>query len=159
MCVAFLLDHSGAYTVSFVAALVEYFFVDTITPATHHRGPGYYTGLLTVLLGQIIRTKAMLDAGSAFTHKVATKPTSGHHLVTSGIYQYMRHPSYAGFFVWSLGTQILLGNPLCLVGYAYVLHRFFSDRISYEEYYLNDFFPSEYPAYKERCFSGIPLIR
>jgi len=42
----------------------------------------------------------------------------------------MRHPSYAGFFAWALGTQILLGNPIGTVVFAVVLWRFFSQRIA-----------------------------
>ena len=29
-----------------------------------------------------------------------------HQLVTSGVYGYCRHPSYAGWFLWSVGTQV-----------------------------------------------------
>lgn len=42
---------------------------------------------------------------------------------------YSRHPSYAGFFYWALGTQLLLGNPLSALVFAVVLWRFFSRRI------------------------------
>ena len=40
-----------------------------------------------------------------------------------------RHPSYAGFFYYSIGTQIALQNPLSAIGYTLVLYRFFSRRI------------------------------
>lgn len=42
---------------------------------------------------------------------------------------YLRHPSYFGWFWWVVGTQVLLWNPLCLVGYAYVSWKFFDQRI------------------------------
>ncbi|CAN0453530.1 unnamed protein product, partial [Hapterophycus canaliculatus] len=29
-----------------------------------------------------------------------------HQLVTSGVYRFLRHPSYFGWFWWSLGTQV-----------------------------------------------------
>lgn len=44
---------------------------------------------------------------------------------------YFRHPSYFGFFIWSIGTQVLLINPVCTVGYTVVTWRFFRDRIPY----------------------------
>ena len=40
-----------------------------------------------------------------------------------------RHPSYAGFFYYSIGTQMALQNPASVIGFTLVLHRFFSKRI------------------------------
>lgn len=47
-------------------------------------------------------------------------------------HSYARHPSYAGFFYWALGTQVLLANPLGAAVFAVVLWRFFHDRIKGE---------------------------
>lgn len=71
----------------------------------------------------------MLHAGSNFNHLVQKEKRAGHVLVTRGVYRYLRHPSYFGFFWWGLGTQVVLGNVVCLVGYAVVLWRFFKRRI------------------------------
>lgn len=71
----------------------------------------------------------MLHAGSNFNHLVQKEKKVGHVLVTGGVYRYLRHPSYFGFFWWGLGTQVVLGNAVCLVGYAVVLWRFFRRRI------------------------------
>ncbi len=71
----------------------------------------------------------MVHAGSNFNHLVQSKKRKGHVLVTGGVYRYLRHPSYFGFFWWGLGTQVVLGNAVCLVGYAVVLWRFFRRRI------------------------------
>lgn len=38
---------------------------------------------------------------------------------------YFRHPSYAGFYYWALGTQLVLQNPLTFVLFTYLLWRFF----------------------------------
>ena len=32
--------------------------------------------------------------------------------------RYIRHPGYLGFMVWSVGCQILLVNPFCLVAFT-----------------------------------------
>ena len=40
-----------------------------------------------------------------------------------------RHPSYAGFFYYSIGAQIALQNPVSTIGFTLALHRFFSQRI------------------------------
>ena len=89
-------------------------------------------GLLLVLIGQITRTLAMVHAGTNFNHLVQRQRRPGHVLVTHGIYAWLRHPSYFGYFWWGLGTQLLLANPLCFITYAVVLWRFFNERIRRE---------------------------
>lgn len=42
---------------------------------------------------------------------------------------WFRHPSYAGFFYWALGTQLVLQNPISFVLYLVILWRFFYRRI------------------------------
>lgn len=41
------------------------------------------------------------------------------------LHSWFRHPSYAGFFYWALGTQLVLQNPISFAMYAVVLWRFF----------------------------------
>ena len=45
----------------------------------------------------------------------------------------MRHPGYAGWYLWAVGSQILLLNPLCVVAFYIVAYRFFKERIYFEE--------------------------
>jgi protein-S-isoprenylcysteine O-methyltransferase len=85
-----------------------------------------------IAVGQVVRSAAMIEAGTNFNHIVQHRKTIEHQLVTSGVYHYLRHPSYFGFFWWGLGTQLVLGNMLCFVGYAVILWMFFSRRISGE---------------------------
>lgn len=126
-----------------------------------------------VVTGQALRTLAMHQAGSAFTHEVACVKRQGHRLIRHGVYRYhaggqsarsqpshlsshMRHPSYAGFYLWALGTQAILGNPICFLAYAAVLYRFFAERIRAEEALLIEFFPVDYPPYQRATWAGIP---
>ena len=136
---AFLLSQNGrAYNVAHTLAFLECALRSYLWP----RGDGgslrlLYTfalvlGLGLTIVGQITRTMAMAHAGSNFNHLVQSKKKEGHVLVTGGIYAWLRHPSYFGFFWWGLGTQLVLGNVVCLVGYALVLWRFFRKRIESE---------------------------
>lgn len=43
--------------------------------------------------------------------------------------RWFRHPSYAGFFYWALGTQLVLQNPISISFFLVVLWRFFHSRI------------------------------
>jgi protein-S-isoprenylcysteine O-methyltransferase len=131
-------------------------------------------------MSQIIRSLAMLTAGSNFTHLVADKKHEDHALITHGIYRYsfffprklyfkssyyqtpqksiLRHPSYTGFFYWAVGLQILLSNPLCTVAYVLALQKFFSDRIYIEEGALVQFFGEAYIRYRQKTGVWIPGV-
>lgn len=149
---AFLLSQNGsAYNVAHTLAFLEcavrwYFFAGLVEGQGRGResgggegGGGFgqswfdvvglVIGFFLLVVGQVTRTMAMAQAGSNFNHLVQSKKKQGHVLVTNGIYAWLRHPSYFGFFWWGLGTQLVLGNMLCLVGYAVVLWRFFRKRI------------------------------
>ncbi|CAA15725.1 protein-S isoprenylcysteine O-methyltransferase Mam4 [Schizosaccharomyces pombe] len=119
----------------------------------------YQTSALGFLcLGQYLRSSAMVQAGQSFSHIVASKRNKDHLLVTDGIYAYVRHPSYVGFFIWALGTQMLLGNFVSTLLFSLVLWKFFSQRITTEEAYLVSFFGDSYEQYRKKVPSGIPLI-
>ena len=148
---AFLLSSNGsAYNVAHSLALLEcalhfYFRPETpfMAPSSYLRRPSFdpegnatqspvipvFLGFMMMAFGQLARTVAMIRAGSNFNHIVQTTQKQDHVLVTDGIYRVLRHPSYFGFWWWGLGTQVLLGNGICLVGYTFVLWRFFNHRI------------------------------
>ena len=58
--------------------------------------------------------------------------------------------------MWSVSTQILLGNILCFFAYAWVSWRFFAGRIPHEEEMLVRFFGDEYLEYAREVPAGIP---
>lgn len=133
---AFLLSQNGsAYNAAHTLAFFECALRCYLWPhgergllqSLHHSG--LVLGLVLIVIGQTIRTMAMAHAGTNFNHLVQSRRKQGHVLVTSGIYAWLRHPSYFGFWWWGLGTQLVLGNILCFVGYAVVLWRFFRSRI------------------------------
>ena len=45
-------------------------------------------GVVTTLVGQALRSGAMIHAGSNFSHVMAFRKAEGHTLVTDGIYRY-----------------------------------------------------------------------
>lgn len=145
---AFLLTSNGwAYNVAHGSAIVECIVAHFFWPEASRAGrllsftePVFgtsvslllVTGFVLTVVGQIVRTMAMAQAASNFNHHVQSEHQEGHVLVKTGLYGYLRHPSYFGFFWWGLGTQLVLGNVVCFVGYTLVLWRFFSTRIKRE---------------------------
>ena len=81
---------------------------------------------------------------------IAAERVKGHQLVQHGLYSILRHPSYDGWFLWSVSTQLLLGNPICLPLYVYASYSFFARRIPFEEAALLRIFGEEYAKYKKR---------
>jgi len=102
---------------------------------------------------------AMIHAATNFSHLMAFHKQDGHILVTDGIYRHFRHPSYAGFFYWGLGTQIALLNPISFIFFTAVLWRFFYKRIQTEEKLLIKFFGDDYIKYRKVAGTKIPFIR
>lgn len=143
--------------------MLECFITNFIYP-DRKWAPSYLVNLLVppglgmVVVGQVVRSLAMVQAGTNFNHIVQHRKANEHQLVTTGIYHYLRHPSYFGFFWWGLGTQLVLGNVICFLGYAIVLWRFFARRISGEEELLVAFFGDDYVKYRQRTGVGIPFI-
>ncbi|EFP92536.2 uncharacterized protein PGTG_18534 [Puccinia graminis f. sp. tritici CRL 75-36-700-3] len=118
-------------------------------------------GLLVTMVGQGIRTMAMITAARSFNHRVSTDPKKqeDHRLVTHGVYRLLRHPSYFGFFWWSIGIQLFLANPCSLVLFSFVLWSFFKARIQNEELHLIKFFGKAYVDYRSTTSTYIPFIR
>ena len=112
-------------------------------------------GLGLVVLGQLVRSSSMARAGKNFNHHVQEVKREGHELVTEGVYAWMRHPSYFGFFHWQIGLQLFMRNPVILCVHTAVLYRFFKERIEMEEFYLVRFFGPAYNKYRENVWSGI----
>ena len=161
---AFLLSQNGwAYNVAHITAFLEcglhwYFYPRYELFSDSLRLPWLVLGFITLVVGQTTRTTAMAHAGSNFNHLVQSKKKEGHELVTDGVYAWLRHPSYFGFFWWGLGPQVVLGNGICLVAYTIALWRFFRYRIEKEEYFLVNFFRYDYLRYKEKTRIGIPFL-
>lgn len=155
---SFLLNHSKEYVVAAVASWCEYAMEYYFFPGMKTLHYISIPGALMVLLGETLRKVAMITAGSNFTHLVQYRKRDNHELVTTGVYSLFRHPSYVGWFYWSVGTQVLLCNPVCLVGYAAASWMFFRERIEDEEENLILFFGEDYIDYKRRVGTGIPLV-
>lgn len=154
---SFLLNHSREYAMAAVASWLEYWIEFYFFPGLKSFHYVSILGALMVLFGESLRKVAMITAGSNFSHIIQYRKKDDHKLVTTGVYSLFRHPSYVGWFYWSIGTQILLCNPVCLLGYTVASWFFFKERIEDEEENLIMFFGQDYIEYKEKIGTGIPF--
>ncbi|XP_051145881.1 protein-S-isoprenylcysteine O-methyltransferase B-like [Andrographis paniculata] len=150
---------SSHYVLAMTWSLVEYFVEVYYFPGLKELRLANKTGLAMVVIGEILRKWAILTAGRSFTHLIKIYYDEQHKLVTHGIYAHMRHPSYCGFLIWAVGTQLILCNPLSTLAFAVVVWCFFRQRIPYEEFFLRQFFGPDYEEYARRTPSGIPFIK
>ena len=156
---SFLINHSWEYGVAAVASWMEFWIEYYLFPSVKTIHVFFWFGLVLVAFGETLRKVAMFTAGSNFSHQVQGFKRPNHALVTTGVYSLFRHPSYVGWFYWSIGTQLLVFNPICAIGYGVVTWMFFNERINDEEQLLMHFFGDDYVCYKEKVGTGIPFLQ
>lgn len=154
----FMLNHSVPYAVAAVSSWLEFGVEVYFWPELKRSGYTLAVGVALTLAGEVLRKLAILTAQSNFNHQVQFAKAADHRLVTHGVYAWCRHPSYVGWFAWSVGTQCVLANPVCVLVYAGVSWKFFQSRIYLEEITLTTFFGREYREYQRRVPTGLPGI-
>ncbi len=113
---------------------------------------GFMTLLFTLRLFRLTH-KAL---GKMWSHSLDLR--EGHKLVTSGIYEKVRHPMYTAFWAWGLGAAFLLPNWVAgfsgLIGFGTL----FFLRVGEEEAMMKHEFGEEYDSYMQRTKRIIPGI-
>ena len=114
-----------------------------------------WLGLALYTVGGVLRLWPVFVLGRRFSGLVAIQP--GHSLVTSGIYSIIRHPSYLGLLIgslgWGLAFRSVAGVLLAVLTVPVILAR-----IRAEEALLRTQFGAEYDAYRARTARLIPGI-
>lgn len=112
-----------------------------------------WLGVALFAAGGALRIWPVFVLGDRFSGLAAIQP--GHTLVTSGVYGVIRHPSYLGLLInslgWSLAFRSGVGVLLTLLLIPPVLAR-----INAEENLLHSQFGDEYDAYRSHTWRLIP---
>jgi protein-S-isoprenylcysteine O-methyltransferase Ste14 len=103
--------------------------------------------------GGILRLWPVFVLGRRFSGLVAIQP--GHALVTTGVYGLIRHPSYLGLLVGSLGWALAFRAGVGVLLTAFMIPPLLA-RIRAEERLLREHFGAEYEAYCARTSRLIP---
>jgi protein-S-isoprenylcysteine O-methyltransferase Ste14 len=114
-----------------------------------------WLGVVLFAAGSALRIWPVFVLGRRFSGLVAIQP--GHTLVTSGIYGVIRHPSYLGLLVGSLGWALAFRSALGVLLTALLIPPLVA-RIGAEERLLRTQFGDEYNAYRSRTSRLIPGI-
>jgi protein-S-isoprenylcysteine O-methyltransferase Ste14 len=106
-----------------------------------------WLGVVLFAAGGVLRLWPVFVLGHRFSGLVAIQP--GHRLVTIGIYGVIRHPSYLGLLVNSLGWALAFRSVVGLLLTALLVPPLFA-RIRAEETLLRTQFGNEYDVYCRR---------
>ena len=114
-----------------------------------------WLGVVLFAAGGALRLWPVFVLGLRFSGLVAIQP--GHTLVTSGIYGVIRHPSYLGLLVSSLGWALAFRSGVGVLLTALIIPPLLA-RIHSEERLLRTQFGAEYDAYCARTSRLIPGV-
>jgi protein-S-isoprenylcysteine O-methyltransferase Ste14 len=146
-----------------IAALVVLGYVDAYLPAYTDRREFWTTdgdairwlGVGLFLAGGALRLWPVFVLGHRFSGLVAIQ--RGHTLVTDGIYRVIRHPSYLGLLINSLGWGLAFRSAVGVLLAALMVIPILA-RIRAEEKLLHTEFGHEYEAYRSRTSRLIPGV-
>lgn len=115
-----------------------------------------WTGTLVLAAGMALLHRTHRDLGRAWS--ITLEVRDQHTLVTHGIYERLRHPMYAAFWLWAISQALLLPNWIAgfsgLMGFGTL----FFARVGYEERMMLETFGDDYRAYMARTYRLIPGI-
>jgi protein-S-isoprenylcysteine O-methyltransferase Ste14 len=114
-----------------------------------------WTGFAVLVVGGVLRLWPVFVLGRRFSGLVAIQ--KDHTLVTTGIYRYVRNPSYLGLLAGSLGWALLFRSGIGVLIAALLLIPLVA-RMRAEERLLAGQFGAEYESYRARTWRLVPGI-
>jgi protein-S-isoprenylcysteine O-methyltransferase Ste14 len=114
-----------------------------------------WLGVALFAAGGALRIWPVFVLGHRFSGLVAIQP--GHTLVTDGIYGVIRHPSYVGLLINSLGWSLAFRSGVGVLLTVLLIPPLLA-RIDAEEKLLHSEFGDSYNAYRSRTWRLIPGI-
>lgn len=114
-----------------------------------------WIGVALFAFGCWLRIWPVYVLGNRFSGLVAIQP--GHTLVTTGIYGVVRHPSYLGLIVSTIGWSLAFRSVAGLILVAFMMVPLVG-RMDAEENLLASEFGAEYDAYRSRTSRILPHI-
>jgi protein-S-isoprenylcysteine O-methyltransferase Ste14 len=115
-----------------------------------------WIGVALFAAGGVVRIWPVFVLGNRFSGLVAIQP--GHRLVTSGIYRYVRNPSYLGLLIGSLGWALAFRSLAGVILTALLMPPLVA-RMRSEERLLSSEFGAEYDRYRASTPRLIPRLR
>ncbi len=106
--------------------------------------------------GIALRLWAVRTLGKYFTVRITIQ--EGQHVITSGPYRFVRHPSYTALLLLVIGTSFLIGNVGSAASIFVFMGIALAFRIRYEEQELLNTFGDAYRSYAATHARIIPHL-
>ncbi len=120
------------------------------------RGVCVVLGFLLIVGGRLLRLWAQLQMGRLYVGEAAVQ--QGHRVITSGPYQWIRHPGYTGGTLSAIGIGLALSTWLGALIAGGVLIAAYVMRIPLEERLLVRELGDEYKSYMARTKRFVPFV-
>lgn len=114
-----------------------------------------WLGVVLFAIGGTLRLWPVFVLGNRFSGFVAIQPE--HTLVTTGLYSVIRHPSYLGLLLGTLGWVLVFRSGVGLILTALMVPVIIA-RIRAEEAMLSSQFGAEYDAFRTHTWRLIPGV-
>lgn len=114
-----------------------------------------WLGVVLFAIGGALRVWPVFVLGERFSGLVAIQP--GHSLVTDGPYRFIRHPSYLGLLINSIGWSLAFRSGIGILLTILLIPPLIA-RIRAEEKLLHSEFPREYHVYCTHTWRLIPWM-
>lgn len=112
-------------------------------------------GLAVMAAATLLHVWARAHLGRSWTSEVVIQ--QDHQLVTSGPYRLVRHPVYTALIALALGTAIVSGRIVSLLGAAVMLTAY-ARKLRLEERGLSGAFGARWDDYRQRSWALLPWI-
>lgn len=111
---------------------------------------------MTMISAAIVLSQVAIRTLGRFFDRLTIQ--SDHHLVTDGVYGWIRHPIYTSYLLLFAGYCLLLHGGWSFAALIAVSLIWFSSRISLEEEMLSEQFGDAYGRYRARTKRLVPFV-
>jgi protein-S-isoprenylcysteine O-methyltransferase Ste14 len=115
--------------------------------------PALIVGLAVEIMGLFLAIWARRELGRNWSGEISIKVD--HQLIRSGPYKLLRHPIYTGLLAMYVGSALVTGEWLAIIGVAMALFAYWR-KIRLEEANLIVAFGAEYDAYRQETWALVP---
>lgn len=147
-----LISYTGLFVIPLVYVLTDQ---PKLARYTFHPTQAWI-GTVVLIAAMALLYRTHRDLGRAWS--ITLEIRDQHKLITRGIYETLRHPMYAAFWLWAISQALLLPNWIAgfsgIVGFGTL----FFARVGHEERMMLETFGDEYRAYMARTYRLIPGI-
>ena len=144
--------------IAIVASITAAEWIGAAAPHNMFGGAHWLTiaAIAVLVAGLVIRWIAIVSLGKAFSANVAIRPTQS--IYQSGLYRFVRHPSYSGLLLVFVAVALHERNWLAAAVVLVPTTAALLYRIHVEEAALHQAFGPQYEAYSKRTKRLIPAI-